>query len=800
MYLGNFSRLQSHTSALRHLQRAAFAMPALASLVTLALQEAKAQESAAADRASGPERILEEITISARRVDESVLDVPVSISVIGADAVQTLGIRGFEDYGGKIPNLSFQYGASDYGYAGNRSVTIRGISGFDTTGFYIDDTPVNVAIDPLVVDVQRIEVLKGPQGTLYGAGSMGGNVRIVTQQPTFDNTFSYSLSIGYTDHGATPDGRAVGTGNLSLIDDVAALRITAAVEHQGGFVTRAYPQWVPGMYEMPATTLQPGSDDNQGAVLTAGGSVTLLVKPTENFSAKLRVMGQYGHTNGRAVQYAPFPEFKPLDSYTLPVIDDFQEEATNTWVLPALELSYSGAGWTLTSATSYYEQEIIDKEDNVRPDLDFVYLIDGVVLAAPTGGGDHWRQDLANRSFNQELRVGIDQIGPFRAIVGVRYERSTGSRHYGCAHLCNEGGGASLPGLAASGLFPTDVLWATAGGENGYSTDKSIFGETYWRMGKFELTLGARKFWLHSVDGSGEVTDGYINGGLSVDSAALRASESGVSPKAALTYDVANNSMLYASASKGFRRGGVNSEPNALCDPGLEQLGFTREEVRQYESDNIWNYEVGGKTQVGGLLITAAAFHMDWTDIQQLTLIPVCQTGTLTLNIGKARVRGMEFEAVGTVFPGLQAMLGFGYQDAKLLSGSSVEVGGSSGSNRLQGAPEYSGSLALTYTRPVTTSLEGFVSSDYAYQGSSLSSVSNGERAAYGMWNARFGVQWDDGRSELSLYARNITNEMANLGDLARFGLQPYDSNGELLMQVVIPRPRQIGLQFTRGL
>lgn len=780
-------------AASTRIQRTGLALPALASLLILPLQSVSAADQSSA------EGVLQEIMVSARRVDESVLDVPVSISVLGAEQLEILGVHGFDDYGTKVPNLSFQYGGSYYGYAGNRSVTVRGVSGKNTTGFYIDDTPVPVALDPIVADLARIEVLKGPQGTLFGAGSMGGNVRLVTQPPTYTDELSYSASAGYTNRAATPDGRAVATGNISLIDDVVALRIVAAVEHQGGFVTRRYPERLSGQYELPASTLEPGSSDNQGAIVTTGGAVTLLVEPTENFSAKLRVMGQYEHTHGRAVQYAPLPSFTPIDSYTLPVVDNFQEYADNTWTLPSLELVYAGSNWSVTSSTSYFEQRIIDAEDNVQPDLDLVYAYSGVVLPPPEGGGDRWTQEHNTRTFNQEIRVGIDQVGPFRAIVGTRYAKTTGTNGYGDAA---KGTGAYLPGLAAAGLYPTDLLWANWGMD--VLTDKSIFGETYWRVGKVELTVGARKFWIDTdtnPDGNG-FSDGYVNSGSFASGYHINptrsSSEDGVSPKVALTYDVADNSMVYVLASKGFRPGGSNASLPSSCDAGLVELNMSAEQALSFKSDKLWNYEIGAKTVVGGMLLTAAAFQMDWSELQQEIIVPVCQTNILTLNVGKARVRGAEVELSGTLVDGLQVQLGLGYQKSELLSGGASELGSDQGrGSRLQGSPDFSGSIALTYTRPVSALFDGFISSDYAYQGSSISSVSNAERASFGFWNARAGLTWE--RNQLSLYLKNITNKMANLGDIARSAYPAVDATGEPLPQVVIPRPFQIGVQFTRG-
>lgn len=770
--------------ALTHLERAGITIPALATLIALPLQVAGAQGSVAASGTSAPEGVLQEIMVSARRVNESILDVPVSITVLGSESLETLGVRSFMDYGLRVPNLAFQYGASDYGYADNRAVTIRGVQGNRTTGFYIDDTPVSVALDPQVVDVERIEVLKGPQGTLYGAGSMGGNVRIVTRQPVFDNEFSYTVSGGYTSHADRPDGRFVAMGNLSLIDGVAALRAVGVSEYRAGFITRVYPDRLPGPYEMPPSTLQPGSAGNQGAKTTYGGSVSLLVNPTDDISILARVMGQYDYNHGRAVQYAPLPNFEPLDSYRLKRLHNVQEWSKNAWFLPSLQLTYTGSSFTLTSSTSYYEQHLDDAEDDLQPDLDYVWSLTGVALEPPCCQTSSWHDDDNLYEFNQELRLATDQFGPFRAVVGVRYSRQYTIDYYLPAYL---------PGLAEAGLWPSDLMYTSKGGGT-ERIDKSVFGETYWRMGKLELTLGARLFELETktnVNGN-QFTDGFIQGGFT-EAAQLASSESGVSPKAALSYDVAENSLLYVSASKGFRPGAPQNPLPGRCDEGLRQLGFGPGAGASYESDDLWNYEVGGKTQVGRMFISAAAFRMDWTAMQQVTEVPICFLNR-TLNVGDARITGAEVELAGELMPGLQGQFGIGYQKSKLLAGGtdSLPVG-----SRLVNSPEMTGTAALTYTRPLTSIFEGYVSTDYGYVGSSLSNSSGHpqKREGYGLWNARFGVR--DERYHVELYAKNITNEWANLGDIYLDSTLPRDQNGDNLMIVAIPTPRQFGMQFT---
>jgi iron complex outermembrane receptor protein len=726
---------------------------------------------------------VDEVVVSARRVNESVLTVPASISVLGNAELQNLNIQSFQDYALKIPNLSFQYGAGGNGYVNNREVSIRGISGNNTTGFYIDDTQVPVSLDPQVVDVQRIEVLKGPQGTLYGAGSMGGNVRVVTQQPTFTNEYSYTLSAGHTDHSPQPDGRAVGIGNLSVVDDIAAIRAVAVVDHEGGFVTRRWSDRLPGPYTpLPSPLGCCSSADNQGATTTYGGSVTLLIKPVDNFSVKARVMGQKDYDHGRRGVYAPLPTFEP-NGYTVGREADFQETSRTAWVLSSLDLSYSGNGWGVTSSTSTFQQHVADIEDGTEGDLDFVYTYYGINLP-PTCCGHHVSAPAFEHIFNEELRFTIDPIGPFRAIFGARYYRDTNNRSFD---------NYVIPGIAAAGLYPTDLAYNTS--SNSRLIDKSVFGETYWKFGRFELTLGARRFEIRNENNPQGTAflDGWYTGGYT-PVASTASSESGTSPKAAISYEIAKDSLLYINASKGFRPGGPNAALPSLCADGLAQLGTSLAGAASYHSDNLWNYEVGGKTHLAGMMITAAAFQMKWSGIQESVIIPGCDLGA-TLNVGDARIRGGEFQVAGHPIAGVEASFGIGYQDPKLTGGGNIFPAGT----RVLNVPTITGSIAMTYTHSLTSSLQGFISGDYSYTGNSTSATSGvpSERGGYGLLNARVGTQWD--RYQFELYAKNLTNREANLGDLYLESISQLDRNGVVVPMVVVPPPLQVGLQVIRN-
>ena len=189
--------------------------------------------------AAAPAGELEEITVTAQKRSESQQNVPLSMTTFSSAALQEKSVNTFFDYATKVPNLAFAPTGDGVGTA--RTVSIRGVSGNNVTSFYIDDTPLPDSIDPRVLDIDHIEVLRGPQGTLYGARSMGGLVRIVTKEPDINN-FSATVHGGASDTARTDQPNYTGDGvvNIPLIQDHAALRLSAFYDEEAGYFKRSF--------------------------------------------------------------------------------------------------------------------------------------------------------------------------------------------------------------------------------------------------------------------------------------------------------------------------------------------------------------------------------------------------------------------------------------------------------------------------------------------------------------------------------------------------------------------------------
>src|SRR3984957_13010438 len=312
-----------------------FARPlGLLAVCGIAMYAGDARADPAAAGSTADTESLETITVTARKRDESLANVPVSITVFTGDTLEKYNIQTFTDYATKTPNVSFSYGGGPTGISDARTVAIRGITGQNlygtagATGFYIDDTPVPGSVDPRVLDIDNIEVLKGPQGTLFGESSLGGNVRLITKKPNLEkNEFSFMTQAGVTSGGGGADGSANIIGNLVLAPDKLALRTVLFFNHDAGYLTRTFPNPNSPAVTDPSLSVPRTSVGNQGAVSTYGGSLAALLRVTEHFDATLRVMFQNTTDHGFPATFAPLPSFTP--DYTLDRAFDVQPRASD---------------------------------------------------------------------------------------------------------------------------------------------------------------------------------------------------------------------------------------------------------------------------------------------------------------------------------------------------------------------------------------------------------------------------------------------------------------------------------------
>ena len=743
---------------------------------------------AAAGDASDESQTLQEIIVTAEKRAESVVSVPETVNVLSAQTLTNLNVQSFDDYATKIPNLSFNNGQLGIAtFANARGVTIRGVVGPDTTSLYIDDTPIPITQDPRIVDVARIEVLKGPQGTLYGSSAIGGTIRLITNEPSLDSEDSkLMVQSGLTEHGGSADYGGTVMTNIVIEPDRLAVRLMGFVNHDAGYVTRNFP-----------TT--DGSDvrasqNNTGEDYQEGGSISALLKITDEFTARLMLLGQRtDYPTGLPLVYRGVPNF---DDVSLTEVRDYNspESSSAVWYLPALTLEYKGDWWDLVSSTSTYSEKTHDVEDvseAMHQLLDQPDFGDITNFGSQSGGDQEFESD-----FQEEIRLNFHPIKNFNGLIGLYDARNISSI---------DSATRVIPGVIGmttpyTGLILTDVYYH--GSSESVVAQKAIFGSFDYTLDRITATVGVRRYW---IDLPANLTSlGFIVGANVPVTTTSYESNSGYSPKFSLSFAPSSGSNIYASAAKGFRPGGPGQILPPQCDAELATLGQTPGEVANgYKPDSVWSYELGAKQSLADqhILITGAVYDTEWKDIQQNVALNSCGND-FTGNAGAARIRGVELEFTGEIGRDLSVRAGYGYTDARITNDADGTTAQPVGS-RLYGTPQANATVSATYSPRLTAELRGYFSADWSYTGSSLSAnnstLTPAVLNAYDLLNLRVGVRKD--RRELSLYVNNMFDRLAVLGDSIPDIARTITIDGQSVPynRVYITPPRTIGLQYRQG-
>jgi outer membrane receptor protein involved in Fe transport len=745
---------------------------------------------------------LQEVVVTAQKRSESEQTVPMSMTTFSSAALEQKDINEFFDYATKVPNLAFAPTGDGVGTA--RTISIRGVSGPNVTGFYIDDTPLPDSLDPRVLDIDHIEVLRGPQGTLYGARSMGGTVRIITRVPDLSQ-FSATVHGGLSDSARTDRPNYTGDAivNIPLVQERLALRLAGFYDYEGGYFKRSYctDPATAGVSCFPMSTTGRTTVNNVAAIDTYGGSASLTIKAGEAVTITPRVMVQRAGYNG-----FPLGDFNALPGdaigfpapsglYTLPTplnTNDFTqarffnipEGGTDWWNLYSLTLHWKAGPGELVSASAYFDRRVDENEDQ----SEFVWAaITSGICYPPNGPGPPPGTPYCNppqpgpieelkvyQSFVEEVRFASSLSGPLQFVVGGFYSDFHGRVPFASLYppsevpnLDNEltGGmpnnSAGIPNLIFAQDYHTDVQ------------EPALFGELSWDITKaLKVTGGLR--WYQVKTTSFGFEEGLATGNFNtVIGPHATEKENGTNPKAEVDYHFTPDRMIYGLASKGFRPGGVvpivpPGTPNTPndCVAALRAVdpNITLADTRSFKSDSLWNYELGAKTAWldRRVILNAAAFDIRWPHIQQPILLP-CGFQFIT-NAGAAEIKGGEMELRARATDRLDVSLGVGYQDAKITElGESPQPVGSPVFN----VPDWTGNASLQYTTPVTTAWNLASGVDYSYIGSSFSSSNASDlsrkRPAYRLLDARFALS--HGATELALFGKNLTNEVTNLGD-----------------------------------
>jgi iron complex outermembrane recepter protein len=761
---------------------------------------------AAAAQAALPSDSLEEVVVTAQKRSENLQSVPLSITSFSSLQLEQKSIASFADYGTRVPNLAFA--PTGDGIGTSRSISIRGISGNDTTGFYVDDTPLPDSIDPRILDVDHIEVLRGPQGTLYGARSMGGTVRIITKKVDLSE-FSATVHGGASKTDRTNRGNwtADATVNIPLIKDQVALRLTGFYDQQAGYFKRSFctdPATTDPTLANPCRPLSTTGIttlNNIGALDTYGGAASLTIKLGDNLTITPRLMTQRASYNGfplADVVTTPGNGFGypvPVDAYALPKLVprnftqarsfNVAEGGSDSWDLASLAIKWKTDLGEFVSSTAYFGRRVFETED----ETDFIWS----VVTSGAGGAPQPGpiSELKNyQRFVQEVRFASDLKGPMQFVVGAFYSDLHGRIPFAAYYppatvpgLDNTLGG---PGFQFSPDYKDLVFWQD------FRTkvkEPSVFGELYYNLtDALKLTVGAR--WYQVKTSSAGFEEGLAtNNPELTPSPEVTKTESGVNPKVQLDYHVTADHMVYATAAKGFRPGGV--VPAVPAGLGCElPPGTNLADTRSYKSDSLWNYELGAKTAWldHRLTVNASVFDIRWKNIQQPVLL-ACGFQYIA-NGGAAESKGGEAELHFRATAALDLSLGIGYQDAKITEkGTSPQLPGSP----VYQVPDVTANGGVTYTTAIGHDMDLVWGVDYAYIGRSFSGNNDPanprERPSYGLLNGRIALT--RGSTEYALVGKNLSNEAANLGDSRSIAAETPGRP-----RLLVNQPRTVGLEF----
>jgi len=738
-------------------------------VLSLGLVKGATAATAPADAAATGGSQLEEIIVTATKRSEKLKDVPTAISVLSAAKLSEQHIIDIEDAIRSTPSVAF----STTGGEGQDNISIRGISsnvGSQTVGIYLDDTPLLVTNNyqgvtiPKFLDMARIEILKGPQGTLFGAGSEGGTIRFITNQPKFDiYEGSAQIDLGNTSGSSAVNYDFQGVANIPLVDGKLAFRAAIEYGYLGGWITHI-------------------TNENK----FVGNDVNDERDYVLRLSARLAATDALTITAAMTAQRAHLGDSPDISSNLGNDIIQKQitESGKDTMFIPSITVDDDLGFATLTSVSSYFWRQEARLRDGTAFNsgaiaeffLDPAYpakqVQNDTILAnvpSPVQFHDTWY------TVNQELRLTSPTPAesglPFKWTVGLFYnDQANNHRDY-----------QTVPGFsqAFQDIYGYNIntdpiigngdpnLWK--GDQVYYVYDRNdlrqyaVFGQIDWDLlPTLHLGIGGR--YVYARESFTENGGGFFelgNVGVTAPYSQL-ARFYAFTPKFTLTYDVSPESTVYASASKGYRFGGATSpNDNIPCLDGFKELGIDGAPTT-YGPDKLWTYEVGAKTRAlgGAVSLNAAAFYTEWTQLQEAIVIPVCG-GVFNSNVGNAESYGVEGELAydPPEVPGLSMGLNANVQHAQITSSegeSPAHVG-----DKILYVPNWQLSVNAAYEWPVMDDFDAFVRVDYEYTGPSRGSFSvfdpNYNDPAYGLVNGSVGLKADT--LEISLYGKNLGND-----------------------------------------
>ena len=748
--------------------------------------------SLAADASS--DTTLEEVIVTARKRTENLQDVPISIGVFTAKDLQNLSISQFEDYATLTPSISFVSAGP-----GTQTFVMRGVSDGSnprssntaSTAFLVDDMSMNYygsTPDLHLYDIERIEVLNGPQGTTFGAGAMAGALRFITNKPD-PTAFSagVDLDAGKID-GGTHNSVVEAYVNLPLIADWTAVRLSVFTDNHGGFIDNldTTRNWVNGTVSNNFEWA--GRDYNTERV--NGGRFAISQKLTEGWKATLTTsyQSQITHgawdqepTTGGAVDLLGQLVNGPVRSLGQRNVDRFGPEMKD-YFTKTLDFHVDGdAGiGDLVFASTWWAQD----QRNVNEYSEYMQYVHTATFNAtsrqafdcltdPINGTGfsgcnvpilYFDNTQHNDRWSNELRLQSKEGGSFHWLVGTYWEktRSYYSNYYRMPGLQTSGqqwtAYASYYGTIGLPVKPGD--WYSSNGRSDYLQTTEFANITFDITPRLSVEAGTVHFHSNfNAQGSG----GY---GYATPYPLLApGSSSKWDSKVGLSYKALDGLLVYADAAQGFRDGGVNSGISPTCVTNGVPLKF--------QPDTVTNYEIGWKSTMldRHLIWNGAIYYMPWKNLQSLLFDPdVCSSNTFNANIGDARVYGMESDVKYQATERWSMAFSASYNDSRIKTDIyynphfQVPPG-----ERLPYVPYFNWSGNVRYEAPIKDALHAYVQYDISHKGDMWNELqtsgSNGLprvlQPGYSVMNLRLGVNQVDTHWLTEFYVTNLTNKNA---------------------------------------
>lgn len=702
---------------------------------------------------------VEEIVVTAsKRGAQRLQDVPSSIRALTADDLERANIQNFEDWVRLVPGVTFK----DLG-PGEKTIVTRGLvsTGAATTAVYFDEANITAFndgegggrnVDLKLFDLERIEVLRGPQGTLYGASALGGTVRIIPAKPDL-TVVSGAAEVEYSDTEFGDDNAAFnGHLNLPLVQDKLGLRLTAWTIDNSGFVDNI---------RFNAADI----NDEE----TTGGRVMLTYVPTDNLTLSAMAMFQ-NQEIGDSVRFnrigddaLVFPGDEPFAVTGELQVTDF----TRNKRVDDARIFSLGADYELSFGSIVFTTNLYDREIEFNFDSTPILLFFGVPIRAVSSFPED-REILSN-----ELRFSSRFEGPVQVVGGVFYQKEnivSASNVF----TVDENGVINEPEPSVLSIFRDRDFNETA-----------VFGElTYDITDLWDVTVGARFADFEFITDENAVVPFF--GPPMGPEPTKKGDDDSFILKFNTSYQLGTDYLVYATASEGFRRGGLN----------LNAFGALFDIPETFGSDELWNFELGLKSTwlEDRLTVNATLYSLLWSDIQLETVSELGGVEFFT-NAGEARVDGLELEIFARLVPGLNIVGAVGYADARLtedappLNEPPLPTEGREG-DRINNVPEWTASLSVDHTWPAFGDFFASVGGSVEYTGDSDTRIA-AERDPFNVRldrstivDLRAGIESEQWSFEL--FADNVTDERAE-----------NDAINEVtnILAFFTTRPRTIGLR-----